>query len=310
MNHFSTMIKLTRRLLLAGGVLLAVPSVGLAEEVSTDAVVTTQAFKDYWYGGEAEITSYTLQQARYGELHEGTAVLVYVTEPFSSTTQVKADDARPENVSVLKLNASKKFLTGIYPYSIISSTFSPIEENTHAIKISSSTQEWCGHSYTQLNNREHFDIVSHSYFEGEADQELRLAQVHLENDVWNKIRLDPKRLPLGDIHMLPSFDYIRLRHQDIQAYKANASLVTPSAKTAMAISTYVLEYPGLKRRLEIDFRSNFPYEIEGWRETYKSGFDNSAKELSSVAKKIKTIKSDYWNRHGNRDRKLRRKLGL
>ena len=32
-------------------------------------------FKEYWYAGNAEITSYKLTQARYGELREGKAVL-------------------------------------------------------------------------------------------------------------------------------------------------------------------------------------------------------------------------------------------
>ena len=34
----------------------------------------SQEFKDYWYSGTAEITSYSLLQERYGELREGTAV--------------------------------------------------------------------------------------------------------------------------------------------------------------------------------------------------------------------------------------------
>jgi len=42
----------------------------------------SKEFKEYWYAGNAEITSYKLDQARYGELREGTSVLVYVTEPF------------------------------------------------------------------------------------------------------------------------------------------------------------------------------------------------------------------------------------
>ena len=76
------------------------------------------AFKKYWYAGKAEITSYKLEQARYGELRNGKAVLIYVTEPFSADKQVKADQNAPSNISVLKLNSTKKFLTGIYPYSI------------------------------------------------------------------------------------------------------------------------------------------------------------------------------------------------
>ncbi|MEL6484568.1 MAG: septum formation inhibitor Maf, partial [Bacteroidota bacterium] len=126
----------------------------------------SEDFKKYWYSGEAELTSYTLQQARYGELRDGEAVLIFVTEPFLPDVQVKADGSSPTNVPVLKLNATKNYLTGIYPYSIMSSTFYPVHDNQHALKTSLSIQEWCGHIYSQLNNREQFEFTSHSYFEG------------------------------------------------------------------------------------------------------------------------------------------------
>ncbi|MEX0361456.1 MAG: septum formation inhibitor Maf, partial [Allomuricauda sp.] len=48
----------------------------------------SEDFKSYWYAGNAEITSYKLEQARYGELRDGTAVLIYVTEPFLPEKQV------------------------------------------------------------------------------------------------------------------------------------------------------------------------------------------------------------------------------
>jgi len=60
-------------------------------------------FKKYWYAGNAEISSYELEQARYGEIRKGKAVLVYVTEDFLPKEQVKADYQNPENIPVLKL---------------------------------------------------------------------------------------------------------------------------------------------------------------------------------------------------------------
>ncbi|MEC8831778.1 MAG: septum formation inhibitor Maf, partial [Bacteroidota bacterium] len=163
----------------------------------------SDGFKKYWYAGEAEITSYQLSQARYGEIRDGKAVLIYVTEPFLPEEQVKANNSNPENVSVLKLNATKKFMTGIYPYSIMSSTFYPVYDNQHAIKTSLSVQEWCGHVYSQLNNRDKFEFTSHSYFEGEADQAFSMEKVILENEIWTKIRINPDNLPVGDISIIP-----------------------------------------------------------------------------------------------------------
>ncbi|HET8735298.1 MAG TPA: septum formation inhibitor Maf, partial [Pricia sp.] len=157
----------------------------------------SDTFKKYWYAGEAEITSYRLQQARYGETRDGKAVLIYVTEPFLPEVQVKADEPHHKNVSVLKLNATKKYLTGIYPYSIMTSTFYPVHDNQHAMKVAFSSQEWCGQVYAQLNNRDQFEVLSHSYFQGEADQHLKLEKTILEDELWNKIRIDPTSLPIG-----------------------------------------------------------------------------------------------------------------
>src|SRR6056297_2530829 len=204
-------------------------------------------FKNYWYAGEAEITSYKLNQARYGELRDGNAVLIYVTEPFLPNKQVKADNSNPENVSVLKLNATKKFLTGIYPYSIMSSTFYPVYDNQHAIKTSLSVQEWCGHVYSQFNNREKFEFTSHSYFEGEADQAFSMEKTILENEIWTKIRINPDNLPVGDISVIPALEFLRLRHQEIKPYRASAQL---SSKDG--ITTYTISYPELERKLMIN----------------------------------------------------------
>lgn len=150
-------------------------------------------FNDYWYQGKAEITSYTLKQSRYGEIYEGTAVNIYVTEDFLPEKQVKADAKSKSTIPVLKLNSIKKFVTGIYPYSLMTSTFSPINSNKETIKISFSSQEWCGNTFMQLNNREKFEIDFHSYFENNSDRQLGLKKDILENELWNRLRLNPKK---------------------------------------------------------------------------------------------------------------------
>ncbi len=265
----------------------------------------SEAFKTYWYAGEAEITSFKLQQARYGETRDGEAVLIYVTEPFLPEIQVKADANHSDNVPVLKLNATKNYLTGIYPYSIMTSTFYPVHDNQHAIKVAFSSQEWCGQVYAQLNNREQFDILSHSYFEGEADQNLKLDKTILENEIWNKIRIDPVGLPVGDFDVIPSLEYIRLSHKEIKPYKATLFLSKAEGNT-----NYEINYPELKRSLTITFATEFPHSIEGWSETFASGFGDKAKQMTSTATKMKTLKTPYWQQNGNKDLSLRDSLGL
>ena len=270
-----------------------------------DKIPLTDDFKTYWYGGEAEITSYELKQARYGEMRDGKAVLVYVTEPFLADKQVKADGNKEDNVSVLKLNYTKNYLTGIYPYSIMGSSFYPVYDNQHALKLSLSVQEWCGHVYAQINNRIKFEVASHSYFEDEADQSFTLEKTILENELWNKIRINPENLPLGSLKIIPSLEYIRLAHKELKEYKAIATLEKNGGTSA-----YRLNYPELERTLSIRFSTVFPYTIESWEETFVDGFGAKSQKLTTTAEKIKTIKSAYWQKNSNGDVFLRDSLSL
>jgi hypothetical protein len=258
----------------------------------------SEAFKNYWYAGEAEITSYKLSQERYGELRIGTAVSIFVTEDFLPNEQVKADYPAQENISVIKLNQTKNFITGIYPYSIMTSTFTPTNTKNNALKISHSVQEWCGQVYVQLNNRDNFEIQSHSYFQGEADQQFNLEKTWLENDIWSYIRMNPEQLPTGDFTMIPSFEYFRMSHKDIAAHEVSASVVVGDS-----ISNYELVYPSLKRRLKIYFSSHFPYTIERWEETHANG-------LRTSAEKMKRLKTAYWNQNSTNFESLRDTLRL
>lgn len=266
-----------------------------------ETFVPSEEFKSYWYSGKAEITSYKLEQARYGELRDGTAVLVYVTEDFLPEKQVKADNYNKSNIPVLKLNATKNFNTGIYPYSIMQSTFYPVDNTKHALKVTCSVQEWCGQVYSQLNNRSQFEIKSHSYFESEADQNFSLDKTILENELWTQLRIDPTSLPKGTLEIIPSFEFIRLKHIELKAYKAIAELNKGS---------YQITYPYLHRTLIINFNSNFPYEITDWEETYKDGYGEQAQILTTKATKLKTINSAYWSKNRNSDEVLRETLQL
>ena len=282
--------------------------IGNDMELSEDKPVKnplSEEFKDYWYAGKAEITSYKLEQARYGELRDGSSVLIYVTEPFLADKQVKADQSNPDNVSVLKLNSTKNFLTGIYPYSIMNSSFYPVSDNQHAIKLTTSVQEWCGQVFAQLNNRDKFEVNSFSYFESEGDQTITLDKANLENEIWNKIRINPNNLPTGNINMVPSMEYLRLVHKQLKAYEAHAEL-----NTEPTLNTYKITYPDLDRTLEINFSKSFPHTIENWSETYKSGFGPNAQTLTTTATKIKTLKRAYWQENKNSDVFLRDSLGL
>lgn len=279
-----------------------------AVETPAKPAQRSKEFNDYWYNGEAEVSSYRLEQARYGELRQGEAVLVFVTEPFSKEKQVKADNPGKEDYQVLKLNMEKKFPTGIYPYSMLNSSFVPINDaQAHATKITTTVQEWCGHAFMQINNRNGKLLVeSRSYFESEGDQNYTLETTWLEDELWAKIRLNPDLLPTGEQEAVPGLFYIRLLHKELKPYKA----VFTKKDLGNGTTAYSIRYPELDRELTIRYGNDFPHLIEGWEETYVDGWGGNARKLTSKAVKIKSLKLAYWSKNSNADAHYRQELDL
>lgn len=268
--------------------------------------VPADTFGAYWYQGLAEITSYDLEQARYGEVHPGEAVLIYVTEPFLEAEQVKADDPEAEGaVTVLKLNATRTFTTGIYPYSMMTSVFAPVAGGG-ALKVTTSAQEWCGHTFTQLNRTtDGYRMRLFSYFEQEADQDRALPAVRLEDDLWTQLRLDPDALPSGEVTLVPGTFFQRFSHRPLSPERANATLTDSSG-----LRTYTLTYPDLGRTLAVTFTAAFPHTVEGWTETRRSGFGEAAQTLTTRATRKGRERLAYWTLNARADTPYRDSLGL
>jgi hypothetical protein len=271
-----------------------------------------ESFGDYWYQGLAELTSYDLEQARYGEIRKGSAVLIFVTEDFSRSKQVKLDDperSAEDAIKVLKLNFSKKFHTGIYPYSMMSSAFTPVylDKDSRTLKVTSTSQEWCGHTFTQINlHKNDYVLNQYSYFEAEGDTRNSLKLALLEDEIWNLIRLAPNMLPTGVVPLITGTFYDRLSHKGIQLVEAEAAL----DDLRDGITTYEINFPSLDRTLTIGFRTAFPHEIEWWEETYKDVFGKNAVLMTTRAVKRERIMVDYWNRNAVADSTWREALKL
>lgn len=257
-------------------------------------------FKNYWYQGKAELTSFELSQARYGEIHQGHAVLIFVTEDFWSDKQVKYEygDKTDKVVPILKLNFTKKFNTGIYPYSLMTSSFTPIESSS-PLKVTSSMQEWCGQAYMQFNQRNKgYEGFYHSYFQAEADAEFKLdKKVIFEDAIWTQIRKNPKKLPKGSFEAVPDLMYLRMKHKEPKAYKAKGEY-SENRVTAF----YTLEYPELGRTFKVSFETSFPHKILGWEETQG--------DLTTKAVRKKTVLSPYWGQNSVADSVYRKELML
>lgn len=276
---------------------------------------TPDQFREYWYHRGAEISRFVLEQVRYGEMHQGDAVFVFVTEPMNPVIQIKADEPRPENIPVLKLNATRKFFTGIYPYSIMTSIFTPVDIRRRPLplKISTSVQEWCGHVYMQLNLREEaYRVRLHSYFENEGDQDFRLAREVPEDAVWNMIRIAPETLPRGAFAMIPGTVYARLKHRPLAARKAVAVLSDAEGKSleGHALVRYEIRFPEEQRILRIDFEKTFPFRIQEWEEAYPVSRGGGTEIMTTRAVRTHTLMNAYWQHNSNEDRDLLEKLGL
>ena len=213
--------------------------------VQKESILPTKAFNNYWYQGLAEINVYKLEQARYGELRHGEAELIYVTEDFSEEKLVKLDqpEQAKDKVPVLKLNMVKKFHTGVYPYSMMTSVFSPINDDL-PIKLTTSSQEWCGHTFLQIRKgKKSYTYDLHSYFESEGEQKGTIGIGLLEDGTWNAIRMNPATLPVGGFEILPSTMYMRLMHKKMKAYNVRAKL-----EELKNVNSYTLVYPELDKR--------------------------------------------------------------
>lgn len=268
----------------------------------------------YWYQGKAEISRYELLQNRYQDLHPGEAVLIFVTEDFLTDKQVKNDNYQNENSTpILKANMLLKFPTGIYDYSTMTSVFTPTETEAfpQTLKVTNSVQDWCGQSFLQLNFREgQYQMELRSYFENEADQDLSIHYAVLEDELFNRIRINPEGLPTGQLKVVPSAAVIRFMHLPFKAYEAEASLEEYNGAEfkGEGLMAYTLAYPEIKRTLQLVFEKEAPHLIAGWADTYPSAFDRMPR--TSLAKRTETLISPYWQQNGLSDLPLRKDLGL
>ncbi|MBR9978447.1 MAG: septum formation inhibitor Maf [Bacteroidetes bacterium] len=278
--------------------------------------VNQETFNGYWRQGKAELLRYELAQERYGEIREGEAVLVSVIEPFLPVTQVKyeglpADDAAE---SVLKMIFTRRFHTGIYPYSMMTTVFTPLgAAPVPPYKVTATSQEWCGHTFTQVNHRDNvFEVASYSYFQDEGDERFTTDVAVLEDELWTRIRLRPSSLPTGTLDVIPRLDYQRMRHARFASFSAMASLTDfrDGDYPEEDLMEYVLTYHELPRTVRIRFQRDFPHRVLTWEEEMRDPSVPEEQWLVTRGRLAGSMMSDYWNRSSIVDSTLRHEFGL
>jgi hypothetical protein len=251
---------------------------------TSGALIADDAFWKLWGDGQGEVSSYDLTFPRYGELRQGTAVLIFVTEPFSKEARVKADPgkhAKSDEFPVMKLNRILDFATGIYDYNLMTSTFialAPVNDFPAGspTKVSFTGQDWCGHVYRQLL----FDAngirsMSHSYFDGEGDEERALdrKQNGLAEDailLWARGFVEP-RLAKGESREAPfliSCQVSRLMHRPLEWTTATLSRSKESRTIQVPLGSFEVEsyvaHVADKRKWTIEVETAAPHRIVRW----------------------------------------------
>jgi hypothetical protein len=270
----------------------------------------SSAFWEHWGDGQAEMAGYRSTVMRYGEPREAETVLIFVTEPVNRRTWIKDDDAGgSDRVNVLKLNTSIQFLTGVYPYAIMSSVFSPVDdwggERFTPGKIVFSGQEWCG-IYTHLlwPGAGRFTSTRLSYFasEGEATEVIDAPAPLLYEDAL-PIQLRELDGPFArggnwEGHVVPSAIHQRFLHLPVRPVPAR---ITRS--DAGPVTRFVLAYEeGLRGR---PFTRTFEIEKEMPRRLM--AWSTSAGDHAEL---MHSTRMAYWELNGTADVERRRELGL
>ena len=203
-------------------------------------------FWPYWSDGKAELAGYDLVQPRYGEKRHGRAVLIFVTEPFSRARGVKVDHYNPndpDHFTALKLNAVRKFQTGIYDYSVMTSVFVDPANGFAPAKVSFSSQEWCGHVFEEARFGQGAKVRIDSYFEGETTQ-LDVPVAGSEDALFITLRgLGAEALATEPVTatLLPSALDRRLRHQPAKPAAITVQWGAPTDVTVPAGKFAVME---------------------------------------------------------------------
>lgn len=296
--------KMTKGLKLCTALILA--SFAIACSPSGREGVEEEQFANYWYQGKAEINVFDLQQSRYGEVRPGKAVMIFVTEDFSKSKQVKLDNPqdRPSDAQkVLKLNMTRDFVTGVYPYHTMLSVFTPVYDEVPSPKLTASVTEWCGQSFAQLNFKSgKYSAKLFSYFESEGDTETTMDATS-EEEIFNLIRLNPNLVPMGNTILIPSLIFQRFAHIPLKSEQATISRKELGSNQA----EIEVAYTDIGRKIAIRYQQFFPFEILGFTETWTK---SDGKQEITTATRTTMQLLDYWKQNERVYEPLRKDLGL
>ena len=295
----------------------------LALAVPVRAHAADPTFESNWQDGRAELAGYDYRVTRYGESRRGQAVMITVTEPFSESKRVKADDSsrnRSDTVEALKVNMVRDFQTGIYDYNTMTSIFVRSSDFS-PMKVSFSSAEWCGHVYEELLiDRSGVRQSLRSYFEGESgDRSLQWAPNGVSEDQLlvlvrglrgDYLRPGEKRT----IPLLPSAILRRLAHRPLAWVSATIERAAKPEKITVPAGSFVADRYRVRtadsREGSYWVERSHPRRILRWAWSSTAAADRRASEAMESAELAGSTRLKYWELHANGQEGYLKSLGL
>ena len=294
-----------------------IPAVsGLCLVLAWSARADENLFWKQWGDGQAEVSAYDLAMPRYKELRRGVAVSIFVTESFSNTLRVKADPGKhpaSDIVPVMKLNLMKDFQTGIYDYHDMLSAFGALAPaNGLAAGVLTKTvysrQEWCGSTFNMaLLDKSRVKIATHSYFDGEGDQQRELAMqpnAMTEDGLWFWARgwAQPVLGP-GEVKAVPMLTSAEPGQGMLQW--TNVQLKRAPLTKKIAVDGQTLDADLYTAQVMNGVRKDFYVERGGQRRILR--WDFSTGERGQL---IKSARLKYWELNGKGGEAALKQLGV
>lgn len=276
----------------------------------------SSAFWDHWGDGRAELSGYRLEVRRYGEMRNGELVTVYVTEPHDRRTWVKDDHVQdPHRVEVLKLLASRTFDTGIYPYTVLSGVFSPVDrwrdEPFQPVRVELDAQEWCGsESHRVWVGPDRYRSLRLSYFDdpGESLREVEASEGALYEDaLLVQLReLDGSFAGGGDWEgtLVPDLWLLRAELRSAEPLEASITR-TEGDRAGIPVTRFRIQAPLDGRTYErvFEVERDAPRRVLTWT----TRIDGEVVERAEI---LETVRLPYWELNRVGDEAYRERLGL
>lgn len=268
---------------------------------------TTRATQDFWHtwgDGKAELSGYRATVMRYGAARDAEIVLIYVTEPLDRATLIKEDEASARGIPVMKLNFTEKFQTGIYPYSVMTSVFAPtdgyLSTRFAPVKLTLSSQEWCGHVFHGVWAGERSyqsQVISYFQSEGEHTENVETPPGTLYEDaLYIQLREFDGAFAGGadwSGSLVPQLWSARRAHTPLRPVQAR---ITRTHRDD-GVDRFTLTYGDVERTFDVE--QTGMKRIVAW-----TANDGEHAEI------LRTARLPYWSLHGPGEETYREQLGL